>query len=565
MHMVTLARASNPLSDRPCRPTRPWRNRTWRTTIAVAALLSLTLPSRGNAQTPPPREVAHELFVGSESEQYLRLLQTLGKAELFPWGVRGFGVVEAARMAPDEEGHPWAGRYRYQVAGRGPEVRLIAPEGAVIMNSAVPYGYNDGSVWAGRGLTLVGRVGVAARYGPISITLAPEFFQAQNSDFDLHPSPQPGGASFADPAYPTSIDLPQRFGTGSYGRLTPGQSTLRVDLLGVTAGISSANQHWGPVWDQPLLLGNNAEGFPHAFLGSSRPVNLWVGHLHGRVVWGALAHSDHAPLQITSSRRLMTGLVATFQPRGLPELEIGGGRFFHQEWPAGGPGWDELLWPFQSLLKEGLSNDDDPDGNDPDNQIASVFARLVVPAAGAELYGEYAREDHNWNLRDLALEPDHNSAYVIGMAKGWDRGGEEAVWLRGEVMNARVSALRRIRGQTPLYRHSRMRQGHTHLGQILGAASGYGGAHARLQADLYHPGGRWSAALVRSRHLMPPVSGPESITSDENVSYALELGGRWFLGRVEVDALLAPVYEFNRYLEDDVVNLHGRVQASWRW
>src|SRR5690606_14608890 len=143
---------------------------------------------------------------------------------------------------------------------------------------------------------------------------------------------------------------------GSYGRLTPGQSTLRVDLLGVTAGISSANQHWGPVWDQPLLLGNNAEGFPHAFLGSSRPVNLWVGHLHGRVVWGALAHSDHAPLQITSSRRLMTGLVATFQPRGLPELEIGGGRFFHQEWPAGGPGWDELLWPFQSLLKEGLSN-----------------------------------------------------------------------------------------------------------------------------------------------------------------------------------------------------------------
>src|SRR5690606_28748528 len=159
----------------------------------------------------------------------------------------------------------------------------------------------------------------------------------------------------------------------------------------------------------------------------------WVGHLHARVVWGALAHSDHAPLQITSSRRLMTGLVATLQPRGLQELEIGGGRFFHQEWPAGGQGWDERLWPFRPLLEAELSNDDDADGNDPDNQIASVFARLVVPAAGAELYGEYAREDHNWNLRDLALEPDHNSAYVIGMAKGWDRGGEEAVWLRGEV------------------------------------------------------------------------------------------------------------------------------------
>lgn len=558
---MPMQRSTNEVPS--CAPTSRPRSRAYSLALSVAAAL-LAMPA-GAQQAPTP--VGHEIFVGGEVEEYLRLLQSVGEVPLHPWSVRAFGPVELDRLVPERRSHPWGERYRFGgMEGPGLTVRLVRPELSLVGNSSVPYGYNDGAVWAGRGATVAGRVGVAARFGPISAVVAPEFFHAQNAAFSLHPASRPGDQRFAHPGYPTTIDLPQRFGNSAYRRFSPGQSTLRLDVAGVAAGISTANQQWGPVWDQPLLLGSNAEGFPHAFAGTSRPVNLWVGRLHGRVVWGALHPSDYAPPGVDGRRRWMTGLVATFTPRGLPGLEVGGGRFFHQLWPEGGPGLDDLLWPFQSLLKEGLVDDDRPTGTDPDNQLASVFARWVIPAAGLEVYGEYAREDHNWNLRDLALQPDHNSGFVVGMARAWRPTEDRIVSLRAEVLDTRVTHLQQVRSQTPLYRHSRMREGHTHRGQILGAASGFGGAHAKVALDLYHPGGRLGAALVRSRRLVPPppaaaVRGPGS---EEDITYSAEVGARVFLGRFEVAGVLAPGYQFNRDLGDDRWNMHGRIEGRVR-
>ena len=540
----------------------PLPGRRARRPLRLAAVTAVLLMAAGGSAPLVAQErpipVGHELFVGSELEQYLRLLQTLGEVAPHQWSVRTFGPAEVARLRPTGRRHPWGDRYDF---GAVEGVRLVRPDVAVVGNSSVPYGYNDGAVWAGRGVTVAGRVGVAGRFGPLSATIAPEFFHAQNADFDLHPASRPGDQRFAYPGYSNSIDLPQRFGTGGYGRLTPGQSTVRLDLGGVTAGVSTANQHWGPVWDQPLLLGNNAEGFPHAFLGTSRPVDLWIGRVHGRAVWGELRPSAYVA-GVERRRRWMTGLVATFSPRGLPGLEVGGGRFFHQVWPSGGVGLDDLLWPFQSLLKEGLAGDG-TDGTDPDNQLASVFGRWMIPSAGVEVYGEYAREDHNWNLRDLALEPDHNSGFVVGMARAWRPSADRVLSLRAEVLDTRVTHLARVRSQTPLYRHSRMREGHTHRGQILGAAAGFGGAHARLALDLYHPRGRWGGALVRSRRLVPPPPGEvvREGGGEEDVVYSAEVGGRLFLGRFELAGVLAPGYEFNRDLGDDRVNVYGRLEG----
>lgn len=545
------------------RTLSPRRRRSSRSLHAAAAagLLAVSVLWTPVAAQVAPTEVGHELFVNSELEQYLRLLQTVGEVSPHPWSVRSFGPAEIARLRPSGERHPWGERYRFEVLEG---VRLVRPEVAMLGNSHAPYGYNDGAVWAGRGVTVAGRLGVAARFGPLSATIAPEFFQAQNAAFSLHPRSRAGDERFAHPGYPTTIDLPQRFGEGSYGRVTPGQSTIRLDVAGVAAGVSTANQHWGPVWDQPLLLGSNAEGFPHAFVGTSRPANLWIGQLHGRVVWGELRPSEYAAGGVDGRKRWMTGVVASFTPRWLPGLEVGGGRFFHQVWPSGGVGLDDLLWPFQSFLKEGLIDDDRPDGSDPDNQLASVFGRWVIPAAGVEVYGEYAREDHNWNIRDLSLEPDHNSGFVVGMARAWRPSEDRIFSLRAEVLDTRVSHLQRVRPQTPLYRHSGMREGHTHRGQILGAAGGFGGAHARLALDLYHPGGRWGGALVRSRRLvpLPPDAAVRAGGHEEDVVYTAELGGRLFLGRFEVSGVLAPGYEFNRDLADDRVNLFARIEGK---
>lgn len=452
----------------------------------------------GAAQERGPLFVGNEVFAGSEFESYLRVMQVRGDVPLHPWSVRGFSVRELNRLAPDGAVHPWAERFAFADTAAGVRLRWIAPQAQAIYNSSFPYGGNDGAVWAGRGLTTAVRAGLALRAGPVSLTLAPVAFRAENRSFELRPNGGTGAMAFADPAFPGSIDLPQRFGNGAYTRIDPGQSALRVDLAGVTVGLSTANQYWGPAREHPLLLGNNAPGFPHVFVGTSTPLDVWLGHVHGRLTWGGLSHTEYARVPASGKRRRMAGLVGVFQPRGISGLELGAARFFHSPGSEGRPGADFLLKPFEGLLKEGLKATQSVDGkSDADNQLASVFARWVAPRGGFEVYGEFAREDHSWNLRDLLVEPDHDSGYLLGIGKVWKASGTRWSVLRGEVLNTRITHLQKVRGQTPFYRHTAMTQGHTHRGQLLGSVAGYGGGASVLALDVYRPGGRWTARWNR--------------------------------------------------------------------
>src|SRR5690606_39168707 len=125
--------------------------------------------------------------------------------------------------------------------------------------------------------------GVAARYGPVSLTLAPLFFWAQNRGFDLLPNGRSGRLAFADPVSPGSIDLPQRFGDSPYARLDPGQSTLRVDLPFLAAGVSTADQYWGPALVHPLVLGTTPPASRTSSWGApGRSASGWGGCTPGR-------------------------------------------------------------------------------------------------------------------------------------------------------------------------------------------------------------------------------------------------------------------------------------------
>ncbi|MBW3655618.1 MAG: hypothetical protein KY444_05900, partial [Gemmatimonadetes bacterium] len=242
-------------------------------TAACAVALLFLAPAPGNAQ-----EAAWEATPASATDRYLRALQVAGEAPLYPWSVRGFSAAEVDRLLPDSA-HPWLARMRATRGG----LRVLRPRAELAYNSAFPEGRNDGPVWAGRGITLAGSMGVAARWGALTVQLEPVALWAQNDDFELMDAagPQP----FADPDSPRGIDLPQRFGDGAYARVDPGQSTARVDAAGFAAGASTAVQQWGPAIDQPLLRGANAPGFAHVFVGTSAPWKVGVGRVHGRMVW----------------------------------------------------------------------------------------------------------------------------------------------------------------------------------------------------------------------------------------------------------------------------------------
>lgn len=539
----------------------------------------------------PPRATAggrSEIFAGSEIEGYLRYLQTLGVVAPQPWSVRAFSPRQLDRILPDSAApHPWRDRYDLAAEpGRRPRRGLVLdyvrPAATVYYNSAFPYGSNDGPVWAGRGITTAVQAGVAARWGVASLVLAPTAFRAENGGFALAPSL--GRSPYADLRFPFNVDRPRRFGGGAYARIDPGQSTLNVDAGPLALGASTANQTWGPGDRYPLIVSNNAAGFPHLFVGTSRPADLWLVKLSTRLVWGWLDQSGQSPVTGSESfvnlsqpgtRRFASGLVAAVQPRGLPGLEIGGARFFHSPWRDGGPSSRDFRKPFDAFYKEdALANPDNPIdvSSDFDNQLASAFFRWVFPHSGFELAGELYKEDHNFDVRDFVLEPDHNAGYAIGARRAFRRADGSVIGVRAEVVSLDVSPLGQRRNQGLNYVGGYLRQGHTQRGQLIGADVGVGSTGgSTVGVDWYTRGGQWSAwwsrtlrqenVGVSSRGFapVPDVAGQRSL----DVAHALGVDARLFRGAVDVVAGTAAVLNLNREFRRDVFNLSARLGARY--
>jgi hypothetical protein len=458
-------------------------------------------PLVARSQTYTGTGNASEVFVGSETETYLRYVELTDTTSSENWSIRPLSPAQIARLDQRAGGNPWAARLRGFASPRPPfEAGLLSPSVSVRFNSQFPYGSNDGPIWAGRGATWAAQVGVFARIGPLSLTLMPTAFRAENVAFPVAPSPLPCGCG--NPDYSSAVDMPQRFGTTAYQRLDPGQSTVRIDGFGISAGISTGNEGWGPMVDYPFILGNNAPGFPHIFVGSAQPIPILIGRLHARVLYGRLDQSDYSP--VTGSKyynslleagrlRFGSGLILAFQPRGLDGLEIGASRFIHSIWPRTGIPRSYVRKPLQAFLKVNLQGIDQQIAAT-DNQIASFFARWAFKPSGLEVYGEYGRDDNAYDFRDLMQEPDHQRAYSVGVAKVIRHQNGSFSVLRGEMISFLLPPLATTgRGEGTVYVNFLSRQGHTNRGQLLGADVGVGAAAgSTLRWDQYSAGGRWS-------------------------------------------------------------------------
>ena len=525
-------------------------------------MVSIALASPAGAQLRRDSTVDWLASANSDAERYLRALQLVGASPLYPWSLRAFSTEELQTLAPADTLHPWGSPL--SAPRRASRFRIIAPEVGAIFNSRVPYGSNDGPLWAGRGLTTTLTFGARAAFGPFDLIVAPQLFRSANADFPLAPNGQTGRLAFAD-ARNTTIDEPQRFGAAAYQRFDLGQSTARVTLLGATAGVSTANEFWGPAVEEPFLLGNNAPGFRHLFFGTARPVGFGGVSLHVRAIAGKLVQSDYAITDMVGRGRYLSGLVGIVTVRQLPGFEFGGGRLFHNIFADSTVTFRKVLRPvFQALLKDRLAAElGTATGDEPDNQLASLFARWVFPESGFEMYGEYGREDNAFDLRDLGVEPDHDAAVVVGFQKAWKRSQDRLVVLRSEIFNARLSHLDPVRLEAVPYIHTPIVQGHTNLGQILGAPDLRGGGGQSLALETYTSHGH--ATLEYSHALRGQLLFGERRPglSPFDVTHALRFEDTMFLGRLDFVRGVTAAYELNRdFTGNDVFNL--RVTAALR-
>ena len=523
------------------------------------------------AQEAGPLDARWEVFVNSELDQYLRLMQLTGQSKWSPWTIRSLSRKQVEALTPESGVDPWARRFGFE-ARDDPEMgwALIRPTTSLVFNSSFPYGTNDGVLWAGKGVTSSLQAGVAAWWGPVSLTLSPIAFQSQNDAFELKDTGLSGPLRFADPRNPKNIDKPQRFGDGRYGRVDLGESTLRIEASGITFGASTATQQWGSAMQFPLIMGGNAPGFSHVFLGSANPFSIGIGRLHARAIWGRLEESDYTERSGAAKSRFGTGMVLSFSPRGTTGLELGVSRFFHMPWREGGPNLEDLMRIIE--LSSTQENAFGIQGNRlGENQLVSVFGRWTFQASGFEVYFEYVRDDFWDNFADLLGEPEHDAGYVLGFQKAWEPDSGHVMRFTAEVLNARKGQVRELRFQSDLYWHAGVDQGHTNRGQILGSPAAYGGSGFILAIDSYSSWGRWRASWLREARDeglatcttfacgKPAADGPT-----QDVMYSLGGEVLWFKGRWEWTGGLTVTWNLNRNFESDRWNLRPAVRSRVR-
>src|SRR5437868_1920978 len=474
------------------------RHRHFRQLLTVSSCL-IACATLSGAQAS--RTTTLDFATGSEFEDYLRILQVAGIEPSQSWSVRGLSPQKIAHMAMADSAGPWALRNNF----RNSPIEAGSIGLGAIVNTAYPYGANDGPVWAGRGLTLIADAGITGHLGPLSFSLAPKAFWASNTAFDLLPNGKTGALAYNNGSFPGNVDLPQRFGNSAYSRLDPDASSIRFDSRFLGIGLSTGNEWIGPATEYPFLLGTNAPGFPHLFIGTGDPVNLWLARVQARVIWGKLYQSDFSPVSGSKhflgvsepgTVRLMASSEIVILPRGAPGLELGFARFLHVPNRVGEP--DAAFWrkPFKAFFLKNEYAAGDTVGAD--NQLVSAFFRWVFPHSGFELYGERGYEDQFYDFRDFIQDPDNEREYMLGFQKTMSRGKNTLDAVKFELLNYQLPTIARVRVQGFVYVHGTLRQGHTNRGQLLGASAGVGAAAAStISWTRYSPRGRSTFLLRR--------------------------------------------------------------------
>jgi hypothetical protein len=379
---------------------------------------------------------------------------------------------------------------------------IVFPQITFATNTTLPFGQNDGALWQGKGANVRALAGITASYGPVRVVLIPEIAYSANNRLNIDPADTrfwpavPANRSrFSSPAnvFPYSIDLPWRMGDASFTKIYPGQSSIYVGFGPIEIGAATENEWWGPALRNPLVMGDNAPGFPHAFLRAARPLDTFVGRLDFRWLVGGLHESDWFDNDFTNDVRSLSAFAFTWSPNARSGLTLGFTRSVFRA-VDGYSGVAGRAFDF-------LSNVGHPDARSlsdstmipGDDQLLSFFARWAAPRYGLEAFAEWGRADMPTSLRDLFEQPDHSRGYTSGIQWARPVGVDGHVRVQGELTNVEQSSTYRFRPLGSWYTSRAVIQGYTNEGQIIGAGIGPGSSSQWAAVDFFT--GPWQVGV----------------------------------------------------------------------
>ncbi|MGH7604143.1 MAG: capsule assembly Wzi family protein [Gemmatimonadaceae bacterium] len=333
-----------------------------------------------------------------------------------------------------------------------------------------------------------------------TVIIAPELILSANADWvlrhdffvkDLPPDRSPYDFPFYVGA--STIDQPLRFGNKSIQRLDLGETSAFLSSDRIQFGFSNENEWWGPGIRNAIVLSNNAPGFPHLFIRTARPLHTHFGGVEMRWLVGGLTESAYFDTVSTNNTRSIAAFAATLQTGWDPNLSFGFARSVYGTASGWGyiPGrWLDIFARTTTTRTTRVLKD----------QLFSFFGRWVFPADGVEVYSEWGRLELQPSLRDLLISPNHTQGYTLGLQ--WR---SPAQWYEGnfrvqsEITQLEQSATFRDRYIPSWYTSTRVIQGYTNRGEMLGASIGPGASSQFLALDYMKPEWRLGTFAGRIR------------------------------------------------------------------
>jgi hypothetical protein len=521
---------------------------------ALIALALLAAPHALSAQADsaaalPPAAAAAPFTlralptIGGADEEAARMAQLRGEAPADGFLLRTPSSMASLAPAP---------------SGNGPSVTVLAPEVLLAWNSRLPSSFLDGALWAGKGAGTVITAGVDVRAGRVRLIAAPELVYSANAAFDTL---LPAEWRQAEVFYPdwqlndNAIDLPFRMGPDAVSGVRAGQSSLTVDAGAVAFGAATENQWWGPGIRSALVLSNQAPGFGHLFLRTARPLRTPIGSVEARWVAGALRDSRwYAPAHGGGERGWRSFSAAAVVLSPSPGLSLGVARSVYA--PAEGA-MDALSGGALVLTRWDQTGAADQDTSE---QITSFFGRLVMPAAGMEVYAEWARTRLPLSFGDLLEAPEHTQGFTLGLQ--WLRPMRRGdLRLQAEHTYLEESPTFAWRENGSWYASRLVPQGYTNEGQVLGSPVGPGGSGQWFAADWLRGRGRGGVFLARVRWAQDAYYDQPG-GFNKYLAYDVSMFGgvraAWALRGVRMDAEYALEHRWNVFFQNDANNFLER-------
>ncbi|WP_100627177.1 capsule assembly Wzi family protein [Algoriphagus formosus] len=355
-----------------------------------------------------------------------------------------------------------------------------------------PYGWADYGLIPNPGFQTYVSGGIQAKYKFLNLTIRPELVLAQNAGF------QTGLEEMSDSEIRSRFllwnygDNPERYGNGVYFRPWWGQSKLTFQYGAFEIGGSTENLWWGPGQFNALTFSNNAQGFPHWTINTTKPAKTFLGNIELQMIMGRLQNSGFDPSQndelndrffnsFSGDSRYTNAITFTWNPKWVKGFYFGFSRTFQQYNANRGNSFYDWFPVFEGFQKknffdDGNSVDFDANGRD---QTITLFGRLVVPQTKSELYFEYGRRDHAFTWREYILNPEHARAFIFGFNQlfnvpEWGK----SIQVRSEITHQQESINRYVRyngltGGITWHTHTPAR-GFVNFGQPLGVGIGTG-------------------------------------------------------------------------------------------